>query len=240
MARRTRLFIRDMPYHVIQRGNNRNSIFFCENDYSFFLSVLQEAKMKHPCFIYSYCLMPNHFHLLIQPREKDNISLLMKLLGAKYVHYVNKYYNRTGTLWEGRFKCSLIDQEPYFYTCLHYIEMNPLRAGIVNSPELYRWSSYRVRAFGEKSLLVDTDPWYNSLGSDKESRGANYRRLFRNLIPEATLKLIRETTNRGVLLGREGFKEKIESAINKEIVIRQPGRPRKEKNNSDPVFTFLT
>lgn len=103
MARRPRLFVADIPCHVVQRGNNRSPIFFSDDDYLFFLDVLQEAKHKHPCFIYGYCLMTNHFHLLIQPKEKNNISLLMKLLGAKYVRYVNKNYRRIGTLWQGRF-----------------------------------------------------------------------------------------------------------------------------------------
>ncbi|PIP19290.1 MAG: transposase, partial [Candidatus Omnitrophica bacterium CG23_combo_of_CG06-09_8_20_14_all_41_10] len=148
MARKPRLFVADIPCHVIQRGNNHSPIFFSDKDYLIFLAMLQEAKIKHPCSIYSYCLMANHFHLLIAPKEKENVSLLMKLLGAKYVRYVNKAHKRSGTLWEGRFKCSLIDGDPYFLTCLRYIEMNPVRAGIVNAPELYHWSSYRVRAFG--------------------------------------------------------------------------------------------
>jgi len=228
MARRLRFFVTEVPYHVVQRGNNRNPIFFSKNDYRFFLNVLQEAKTKHPCFIYAYCLMPNHFHLLIQPKEKDNISLLMKLLGAKYVHYVNRSYERTGTLWEGRFKCSLIDEESYFFTCLHYIEMNPVRAGIVDSPGVYNWSSYRVRAFGEKSPVLDLDPWYNSLGSNEQERQNRYRRFFQDSIPESTLEFIRETTNKGGLIGSSSFKERVEAVINKEIIIRSPGRPKKK------------
>jgi putative transposase len=229
MARKPRLFVSGIPYHVIQRGNNKTAIFFSNSDYHFFLEVLQEAKIKHPCLIYSYCLMPNHFHLLIQPKEKDNVSLLIKLLGAKYVHYVNRVYGRTGTLWEGRFKCSLIDGEQYFLSCLRYIEMNPLRAGIVNSPELYRWSSYRFRAFGEKNSILDFDPWYNSLGSNAQERQLSYCRFFQNSLPEPTWKLIREMTNKGGIVGSSTFKEYIEGILEREIVFRSQGRPKKEE-----------
>lgn len=229
MARRPRLFVADIPCHIIQRGNNRNPIFFSDEDYSFFLGVLQEAKVKYPCFIYSYCLMTNHFHLLIQPREKENASLLMKLLGSKYVRYVNKIYRRTGTLWEGRFKCSLIDGELYFLACLRYIEMNPIRAGIVTAPELYRWSSYRVRAFGEKSAVLDIDLWYNSLGQNEKEQQIKYRQFFQSSIPKSSWDLIRKMTAKNGVVGSINFKEHIEKIIHKEIIFRSPGRPRKEE-----------
>ena len=178
MARKPRLFAINTPYHITQRGNNKSPIFFSNVDRYFFLKTLKEAKAKHPCFIYSYCLMPNHFHLLIEPKEKEHVSLLMKLLGVKYVRYVNDVYKRTGTLWEGRFKCSLIDKELYFLACLRYIEMNPVRAGLSNAPELYRWSSYRVKASGEESPIVDLDHWYESLGNNPQERQIAYRRFF--------------------------------------------------------------
>ena len=229
MPRRPRLFVADIPYHIIQRGNNRNPIFFSDEDYLFFLEVLREAKTKHPCLIYSYCLMTNHFHLLVEPQEKENVSFLMKLLGAKYVRYVNRTYKRTGTLWEGRFKCSLIDEELYFLSCLHYIEMNPLRAGIVTSPELYRWSSYRFRAYGKKSPILDLDSWYNSLGSNETERQLKYRQFFQHLMPEANGKLIREMTDKGGIVGSAAFKEHIEKIIGRDIIFRLPGRPKKKK-----------
>jgi len=230
MPRNPRLFVADVPCHVVQRGNNKVPIFLRDEDYLFFLEVLQEAKKKHPCFIYSYCLMTNHFHLLIEPKERDdNVSLLIKLLGSRYVRYVNKNYNRSGTLWEGRFKSSLIDRESYFLTCLHYIEMNPVRAGIVVSPELYRWSSYRVRAFGEKSPILDLDYWYNNLDFNPEERQAKYRHFFRHVIPRPKLDILREMTNKNGIIGSVAFKEQIEQVTHKKIVIRPVGRPRKEK-----------
>ena len=230
MARRPRLFIRNIPYHIIQRGNNRIPIFVRDEDYLFFLKVLKEAKAKHPCFIYSYCLMPNHFHLLVEPeKEESSISLLIKLLGAKYVHYFNRSYNRSGTLWGGRFKCSLIDKELYFLTCLLYIEMNPVRAGILNSPEFYRWSSYRTRAFGEPNAILDLDPWYYGLGDNPEERQVKYRHFFQNVMPGHVLEFIRTTTNKNAILGGINFKAHIEHLINKKIIIRSVGRPKKGK-----------
>lgn len=230
MARKPRLFIAGMPYHIIQRGNNRIPIFLKEDDYLFFLELIQEAKAKYPCRLYSYCLMANHFHLLIEPvEEKENISLLIKLLGAKYVRYFNKKYKRSGTLWEGRFRGSLVDKEAYFLVCLRYIEMNPIRANITRYPELYPWSSYRFRAFGEKSNILDLDPWYDSLGYNLEERQVRYRQFFQNLFPESTVKLIREMTNKNGVVGSIDFKAYIERLTHRDITIRPIGRPRKEK-----------
>jgi len=230
MARRTRLFVADVPCHIIQRGNNKIPIFFKDTDYLFFLDVLREAKTKYPCLIYGYCLMTNHFHLLIEPISKENnVSLLIKLLGAKYVRYINKNYERSGTLWQGRFKSSLIDKESYFLTCLRYIEMNPVRANIVSSPELYRWSSYRVRAFGEKSPILDLDQWYNDLGRNSEERQVKYRQFFQSSMPESTLELFRKMTNKNGIVGSIDFKAQIEQNLHREIILRPIGRPRNEK-----------
>jgi len=238
MARRLRLIVEDIPYHVIQRGNNRNPIFYSDQDYLFFLKVLKEAKLKHPCLVYSYCLMPNHFHLLVEPKEKENLCLLMKLIGAKYVRYVNKKYERTGTLWEGRFKSCLIDEELYFITCLHYIETNPLRAGIVNLPEHYRWSSYRFRAFGETNDVLDFDPWYNSLADNESERQINYRNFFQDSISDSVLNIIRDMTNKGGIVGRDNFKSQIEKITGKEIIFRLPGRPRKKNKENGVRIIF--
>jgi putative transposase len=151
----------------------------------------------------------------------------MKLLGGKYVRYINKFYNRTGTLWEGRFKCSLIDEKSYFLACLHYIETNPVRAGLVGAPELYRWSSYRFRAFGDKSKVLDLGPFYKDLGTDPEERKRSYQSFFRNTLPESTCEIIREMTNRGGFVGDADFKSQLEEALCRKIIIRKPGRPSK-------------
>ena len=229
MARKPRLFVEGMPHHVVQRGNNRSPIFFKGADYLFFLNVLREAKEKHPCLLYGYCLMINHFHLLIAPLEVENITLLMKFLGAKYVRYVNKAYGRTGSLWEGRFKCSLVQDDAYFSTCLRYIEMNPVRAGLVASPEEYQWSSYRFRAYGEDYGILDRDPRYEGLGSCDQERQHEYRRFFMAAEADAEWTWVRETTLKGGILGNEEFKERIAQLTGQDVVLRPQGRPRKAK-----------
>ncbi|MDD4941251.1 MAG: transposase [Candidatus Omnitrophica bacterium] len=225
MARKPRLFVAGMPHHVVQRGNNRQQIFFTDADYFFFLNVLKEAKKKHPCLLYAYCLMMTHIHLLLAPLQEDNIALFMKFLGAKYVRYINKAYGRTGTLWEGRFKCSLVQDDAYLAACVRYIEMNPVRAGLAASPGEYRWSSYRFRAYGEDYAIVDRDPWYEGLASQDYERQQEYRRFFQMPEDEGTTGLIREMTLKGGIVGKEGFKARIRQLTGREIVLRPPGRP---------------
>jgi putative transposase len=229
MARKPRLVVAGMPHHVVQRGNNKDRIFFSSADYKFFLDVLLEAKTRYPCRIYSYCLMINHFHLLISPEKNENISLLMKLLGAKYVRYINKAYGRTGTLWEGRFKCSLVQEELYFLSCLRYIEMNPLRAGMVNSPEMYRWSSFRFRGFGEKSPFLDLDPWYNSLAEQAQERQFAYRKFFQDSASEKASESIRGMIRKGSVVGNREFEQEIETITGRKVHVRPPGRPWKSE-----------
>lgn len=181
MARKPRYFVEGQYYHIIQRGNNKEQIFYSEGDYIYFLQILKEAGAKYPCQIYAYCLMPNHFHLLMSPLQNNSISNFMKFAGVKHVRYTNKRYNRTGTLWEGRFRSSFIDDERYFTTCLLYIELNPVRAKLVKRPESYLWSSYSYRAFGNKETLVTLDPWYKSLGESQLERQRSYRKLLTTL-----------------------------------------------------------
>ena len=154
MPRRARLRIADAPLHIIQRGNNRNACFFADYDYGCYLHHLGELAARHACAIHAYVLMTNHVHLLLTPRGPDGASLLMKHLGQRYVQYVNRVYKRSGTLWEGRFRSSIVQAETYLLRCLRYIELNPVRAGMVDSPGAYRWSSFRANALGERNPLL--------------------------------------------------------------------------------------
>lgn len=226
MARKPRLFVSEIPYHVVQRGNNKNPIFIKQSDYHCFLSVLEEAKQKHPCLIYSYCLMPNHFHLLLVPESKENVSLFMKFVGAKYVRYFNKSYSRTGTLWEGRFRCSIIDENAYFLACLRYIEMNPVRAKLAKTPETYHWSSYKVRACGNHNPLVNLDAWYKSLGETPQQCQNQYKKISQ-FFSEQDNNLIRSMTKKNAIVGNDNFKARIEISTQCQIKIREPGRPSK-------------
>jgi putative transposase len=225
MARKPRLCLVGMPHHIVQRGNNKDPIFFSDGDYLLFLDILREAKRKHPCLIYGYCLMPNHFHFLVAPLADENLSLFMKLLGGKYVRNINKAYGRTGSLWESRFKCALVDNDAYFLTCLRYIEMNPVRAGIVSTPDEYRWSSFRFRGHGEDYNILDSDLRYEGLGTCPRDRQEEYRRFFQDPNEDAVCTWMRETTHKGGIIGSNEFINKIQQVIGKDVITRPQGRP---------------
>lgn len=142
MPRRARLRVAGLPLHLIQRGNNRSACFYADEDYTLYLHHLGELARKFRCAVHAYVLMTNHVHLLLSPVREDGPSLLMKHLGQRYVQYINKTYRRSGTLWEGRFRSSIVQERGYLLRCYRYIELNPVRAGMVRHPRDYRWSSY--------------------------------------------------------------------------------------------------
>jgi putative transposase len=154
MARLGRYFLPDQPLHVIQRGNNRQPIFFCQDDYRRLHAWLGEAAAAHDCAVHAYVLMTNHLHLLVTPGNQSSLPRTMQALGRRYVRYVNATSRRSGTLWEGRYRAAPIDSEAYFLACCRYIELNPVRAGMVVDPGDYAWSSYRAHALGAADLLV--------------------------------------------------------------------------------------
>jgi putative transposase len=170
MARRPRLRIAGVPQHVIRRGNNRQPTFFADDDYGFYLECLREATRKHGCAIHAYVLMTNHVHLLATSNHPEAMSYVMRDLGRRYVQYVNFVYRRSGTLWEGRFKASLVDTETYLLRCCRYIECNPVRARMVVHPGDYRWSSYRFHAEGAPDRLLSTHEQYERLGASADER----------------------------------------------------------------------
>ena len=164
MPRKPRFYIAGMPVHVVQRGNNRQPRFFDDADYSAYLKWLREAAEKYGCAIHAYVLMTNHVHILATPEDTNGISRMMQYVGRWYVPYINKTYGRSGTLWEGRYKSSLIDAANYFLACSRYIEMNPVRAGMVSQPWDYVWSSYACNAEGKADKVVQPHVLYNTLG----------------------------------------------------------------------------
>jgi putative transposase len=226
MARRPRLSVVGVPQHVIQRGNNRQATFLAAGDYGLFLEYLSEAARKHDCSIHAYVLMTNHVHLLLTPNRPAAVSSTMQDVGRRYVQHVNFRYGRSGTLWEGRFKASLVDTEKYFLACCRYIELNPVRAGMVEAPEDYPWSSYRYYAFGNENERLSEHEEYRALGTTALARQSAYRGLFDNGIDASDLQEIRESVNSGWPLGGQRFKDEIEAAL--ERVARPPrrGRPR--------------
>jgi putative transposase len=205
MPRSNRHFIPNIPHHVIQRGNNRSICFFNYDDYVTYLAMLKKSAEEQGCKIHALVLMTNHVHLLVTPQYKNSISKMMQCLGRNYVLYINRTYERTGTLWEGRFKAVLVDSECYFFTVSRYIELNPVRANIVSSPTDYRWSSFHHNALGIDSSLITPHPLYTGLSTDREQRLAAYRDLFLEAICDEDIALIREGTNRGLPIGDEAF-----------------------------------
>lgn len=232
MARKPRFTIPGIPQHIIQRGNNRDPCFFSEADYARYLEILQEAADKNTAAIHSYVLMTNHVHLLATPGHENAISLMMQDIGRKYVRYINHTYQRSGTLWEGRFKASLIDSEAYLLTCMRYIELNPVRATMVVHPAEYRWSSYHANAQGGTDRCLTPHPQYQSLGPHSQDRQYAYRALFTHGIDSETVHDIREALTQELVLGRDDFKDKIEMMLSLQVRPGQPGRPRIEETGA--------
>ena len=211
MARLSRLYLLGCPQHVIQRGNNREACFYDEADYKAYLSFLKDAADKNNVAVHAFVLMTNHVHLLLTPSDERGVSRLMQAQGRKYVQYFNHTYERTGTLWEGRYKSTLVDQDNYLLTVYRYIELNPVRAGMVEHASEYPWSSYRFNALGTEIKLITPHKGYLALGATSADRQANYRCLFRGRMAERDLVAIRDATNRAWALGDDRFRRQIEA-----------------------------
>jgi putative transposase len=215
------------PQHVIQRGNNREAIFRAEADYRFYLKKLHAAAEKHRCEVHAYVLMTNHVHLLVTPHTEDGIGKVMQALGRHYVQYYNYRYQRTGTLWEGRYKATLIDTERYLLTCMRYIELNPVRAGMVAHPSNYPWSSHRHMALGQADALLTAHDLYRRLGRTRKEQQAAYRQLFKARIAQTTLEEIRDATNKAWVLGDDRFKHHVETQLQRRVAPKVRGGDRK-------------
>lgn len=230
MARQPRFVLPGQPQHVIQRGNNRQVIFHHPYDYEYYLEKLKNCLNEFECEIHSYVLMTNHVHLLVTPHLENSISKVMQVVGRHYVPYFNKKYKRTGTLWEGRYKASLIDSENYLFSCMRYIELNPLRAKMVSCPSEYQWSSYKSNALGMDSDLITPHDEYQKLGLNQEERCMNYLSLFKFALKEETMNQIRNKTNNCWVLGDDIFQSTIGSRLNRNASPMPKGGSRKSKN----------
>jgi putative transposase len=225
MPRRPRLRVAGLPVHIIQRGNNRRACFFADEDYQFFLIHLARIAKRFRCALHAYVLMTNHFHLLLTSELEAGPSLLMKFLGQRYVQYVNRTYRRTGSLWGGRFRSSLVQTDRYVLACYRYIEMNPVRADMVRHPIAYPWSSYAANADGKLVPWLTPHGEYLALGLEDDTRRAAYRGLFDSELDQQLLRDIRVSTHGGYAIGNSRFREEIETALQLRATPRAVGRP---------------
>jgi len=217
---------------VIQRGNNRQVCFGGEQDFAAYAGWLKDYSKKYQVDIHAWVLMTNHVHLLCTPRVENAVSQMMQSLGRRYVRYFNFSYKRTGTLWEGRFKSCLVQEEGYLLQLYRYIELNPVRGGMVEHPSDYAWSSYLINALGKISELCTPHPLYLALGSEPIERQSRYRELFKHHIEGKLLEDIRLAANKGMAFGNGRFEAEIESLTGRRMTAKKIGRPvgwRKKK-----------
>ena len=226
MPRRARIHLPGMALHIVQRGHNRDACFFAEQDYLAYLGWLHEALRQNDCALHAYVLMTNHVHLLLTPLNAEAVSRFVMSLGRRYVQFINKSYGRTGTLWDSRYKSSLIDSDPYLLSCQRYIEMNPVRAAIVDDPAHYRWSSYRANALGQADPLITPHEIFIALGADETTRTEHYRALFSTRIDSDPIHDIRLALQQSQPLGDARFAETIERMTGQRREVKARGRPR--------------
>jgi putative transposase len=228
MPRRPRIHLDNIPLHIVQRGHNREPCFFGEEDYASYLHWLKEALAENQCALHAYVLMTNHVHLLLTPRKAEAVPRLIISLGRRYVQYVNRTYKRTGTLWDSRYKSSLVQADTYLLTCQRYIELNPVRAAMVDDPAHYRWTSYRANGLGQVDSRLAPHSVYLELGSTDKQRQSAYRDLFRHHLDKAAIDDIRLALNQNQPLGNSRFLARIERMTGIRREARPRGRPRLE------------
>ncbi len=213
----------------MQRGNNREVCFFNDDDYAVYLDKLKSYSRQHQVSVHGYVLMTNHVHLLMTPKTERGVSQLMQSLGRYYVRYINHAYNRSGTLWEGRYKSTLIDSDNYLLTVSRYIELNPVQAGMVEHPAEYPWSSYHYNALRKPIKLITPHPLYQGLAKTEKTRQEQYTALFEHKIPDYTLEEIRDSINKAWVLGEDRFKLQIEQKTGRRASPNTRGGDRKSE-----------
>jgi putative transposase len=228
MARQPRLALSGYPHHVIQRGNNRQPIVLDDADRKMLYSLWLEESQRHKVAVNAYVLLDNHFHMLLTPPSEEAMSLMMQSVGRTYVRYFNKRHNRSGTLWEGRYKSSLVDSEAYLLSCMAYIDLNPVRAGLAEVPEGFNWSSYK-HLIGQKiDKLVTPHALYWGLGNTPFSREAAYAQLVAGGLSVALQKDLTESALKGRVVGRPEFLKSLQKATQRQILPQKAGRPFKK------------
>lgn len=227
MARLPRLDLPGIPQHVVQRGNNRLPCFLDNEDRQRYLQLLVQAALATQCQLHAYVLMDNHVHLLTTPASMGAVSRMMQMLGRSYVARFNARHSRTGTLWEGRYKSCLVDSVGYVLTCHRYIELNPVRARMVESPDQFLWSSYAFNALGQPNALLTPHSCYMDLGSTIKERTEAYRAIISEALPQSAIDEIRLYLQQQRALGRDAFRNMVEAKTQYFAGVRAAHRPRK-------------
>ncbi|GAB3403729.1 transposase [Massilia agilis] len=228
MARQSRLILPNQPHHVIHRGNDNQLIFREPEDYERLVGWLKESARFYNVAVHAYVLMPNHFHLLATPSDGTGLALMMQKIGRLYVPWFNQKYNRSGSLFQGRFRTSLVEADKYFLACCRYIELNPVRAQLAADPAEYPWSSYRHHAGLRPDPVVSDHSLYWSLGNTPFQREAAYIELVQQGLPEQELRQIDEAVRKGWPLATDTFKAELERKTSRRILPAKRGRPFKQ------------
>jgi putative transposase len=226
MARQPRLVAAGLPHHVVQRGNNRQETFRDAADCERYLALVAELAPALGIALHAYVLMPNHVHLLITPGEAPALSRFMQALGRRYVQWFNTRHARTGTLWEGRFRASIVQSERYLFACARYIELNPVRAALCSEPTGYRWSSHAHHAGLRTDPLISEHPLIWSLGNTPFERQAAYQQLFQQTT-EDDVGVIRAAIQSGWVVGEDSFLGQVHHLTGRRAAPRPRGRPKK-------------
>jgi putative transposase len=239
MPRRPRSDLAGFPLHLIQRGNNRSACFFSDADRAEYLLWLGRYAARFSVAIHAWVLMGNHVHLLVTPPSPAHASRLMQALGRRYVRYVNEAHDRSGTLWEGRFRACAVHAEDYLLACMRYIELNPVRAGLAGSPGDYRWSSFGGNALGHADRLLSEHELYTRLGDSRTGRLTAYREMFAGRLHDAVLAGIREATMSGHLLATELARKRLELERGRLLGPAPIGRPKVQVDSEAGVVELL-
>lgn len=224
MARLPRLTLADQPHHVIQRGNNRQMIFVDRADHEVMLGLLGENALRFSIALHAYVLMDNHFHLLATPSDGNGMALWMQAVGRRYVRYFNDRHGRTGTLWEGRYKSTLIQTDSYLLTCMAYMDLNPVRAGMVTDAQDYLWSSYGHHAGLRVDRLVTPHPLYWALGNTPFAREAAYAEMVRGGVSQVDQHRLTEATLQGWAVGDAEFVQALHTTTGRRAAKGRAGR----------------
>jgi putative transposase len=241
MARLPGVCLPVVPLHVIQRFNNRQACFASGSDFAAYVSWLQEYAEKFCVDIHAWVFMTNHVHLLVSPKTTSGVSKMMQSLGQRYVRYFNYTYRRTGTLWEGRYNSCILEADNYLLACQRYIKPNPVRTGMVDSPVVYKCSSYHANGLGIAGMIHTPHPAYLLLGRDRQVRNKAYRELFKAHIDVDEIALFRDSTNKGLAIGNDRFKREVEQLTGLRVTERKRGpKPRSEGFSSDRNLTPIS